>query len=439
MHTISILLIILLAMPASTFAEDATLDFDMPIAKNNKKKGSSGRKKNKTGWDRVDVSLFYQLGHGLSKPARFNNHHLDANIKWDDLVNKKYFLTADVKLLGYLPEDQSLTGSKDVDWNYRAKEIALQSNEEDFSFKVGYQSVIWGEMDSVQINDVITPWDYSEFAFTSPDDARIGQPSVLLDYFSEKSRLSLVFVPYPEVNRFAGGYSSLLKDFIGTDKYIVKTYQPKWFADHEVALRFKHSFSSRDIAFYVAEYYDNLPLLEYTGMDGDGNQVFHTRLKKSNLFGFSFNYNKGNLLWKGEAALKNNVRFATDTANGRDVVETAFGFDYNANGKYSLSTELFNQRILPDEAPLQTIKGTSSQAIVRFSKSFKRDTINTVIYGSHSFQYKDQIISAVVQYKLRDDLRLDANITWFEIKDKQSPMKLADNWDQLILRLSYFL
>ena len=79
------------------------------------------------------------------------------------------FISIDSKLIVRAWKDQQLKNDEDFAFTLRPKELSLQTTFSRFSIKAGYQTIVWGEMDSVTLTDVMTPWDYSEFAFTTPE------------------------------------------------------------------------------------------------------------------------------------------------------------------------------------------------------------------------------------------------------------------------------
>ena len=416
---------------------DSGLDLDMPVLEdsmNDVKIGkpaqrSTGAKKH------VRLSFAYQLGSQFDDLSEIVSNRLDTRARWESLFGEHYYASLDAKLILRSWKDQQLEAGKDVSIEARAREAALQASYGAFSIKAGYQVSIWGEMDSARITDVLSPWDYSEFAFTSPEDARVGQPSILLDGFFANSKLGIVFTPLPLVNRYpSGDASGLLSYILGTDQFVIKEYAPEFGSDYELGIRFKHTLGSGDIAFYGARVISDDPLFELDPDAAGPDPVFDIRYPEYELLGFTANYAQGNFLWKTELAFKNNLYFPSQTSIIRDTMEVAAGLDYSANGAYSLTLELQNQRILPGEGALVGLKTDNSQAMLRWSKNFFHETLSAVYFASYQIQYGDTTHSTALQYAVSDFWRVDLNFTVFDVKNQDSPQKFIDDWDQVSIR-----
>ena len=283
----------------------------------------------------------------------------------------------------------------------------------------------------------MTPWDYSEFAFTSPEDARVGQPSILADWFSGKTRIGAVFTPMALTNRYPGGEASgLLAFLLGSEPYSVSEELPQFGSDYEMGLRIKHNFGPGDAALYLARIISDDPLFNRNPSWTISNQIYDISYPRHELIGFSGNYASGNFLWKTEAAFKNNLHLPAQTTIIRDTLEGAIGVDYNANGAYSLTLEIQHQYIMSGEGTLTGIKTHNSQAMLRWSKNFFHDTLSTIYFTSYQIQHGDVTHSAALQYAINDYWRIDLNATIFVIENQDSPSKFVDDWDNISIRIN---
>ncbi|MDH5218728.1 MAG: hypothetical protein OEX19_13585 [Gammaproteobacteria bacterium] len=437
-------------IPIEEQALDATLDFDMPIdapvseSTADLDSSTTSASSSTLGKD-LRIGLAYQLGNQLGNQLsnqlndfpEIVSNRLDSRLRWEHLFFQNYFISVDGKIILRAWKDQQLDSDKEISAELRMRELSLQSGFGPFSIKAGYQTIIWGEMDSAKINDVMTPWDYSEFAFTAPEDARVGQPSILADWFSGKTRIGAVVTPIPMTNRYPGGEASgLLAFLLGSEQYSVNEKLPEFGSDYEMGLRIKHNLGPSDLSLYLAQVISDDPLFSLNPASSETSTIFDIRYPRHEIIGFSGNYASGNFLWKTEAAFKNNLHLPAQTTIIRDTLEGAIGVDYIANGAYNLTLELQNQYIMPGEGTLTGMNTHNSQAMLRWSKNFFHDTLSTIYFVSYQIQYGDMTHSAAMQYAINDYWRVDLNATVFVVKNQDSPSKFVDDWDNISIRIN---
>jgi len=403
---------------------DSTVDFDIPAVTEPESK--------------IKLDFAYQIGVEAGGKNELNSHKLESRFQWQDFLTQKIYASVDAKLLARLPKDQSLSKGKDAEADYRVRELSLQRNWQAFSLKAGMQPVIWGEMDTLTITDVMTPWDYSEFAFTSPEDARVAQGTIRLNYFSSQATMDLVYTPYPLANRFPGGSAESLLDLMlpGIEVQYDEDF-PKVGDDYELGMRVKTTQGPSDYGLYVAHVMSDLPFFQLVSPPLTFPWQMELQYSSYDMLGISANRSMGNLLWKLELAYKDNMYLPGLEFIRRDVIEVGAGFDYNANGSYDLTLEILNQQIRSGEGQLVGMKPRNNQVNLRWSKNFLHQTLATVYYFSYQVQYGDRTHAASLQYKLNDDWRVDMVGTLFQIENTESPMQFIDDWDSVVLRINY--
>jgi len=415
---------------------DATIDFDIPLAIDNTQ---SIDEKSTQNWltEKLRLSFGYQVGTEFNRSLDLVSNRLDTRLRWENLFSNQYFFSLDGKVIFRGWHDQQLDANENVDYDLRLRDFSLQSNFSSLSIKVGFQSIVWGEMDSVAINDVMTPWDFSEFAFTAPEDARVSQFSILGDLYLDNTTISIVATPYPLANRFPGGEASdLLTQILGTDQYQVNEDFPQIGNDFELGLLVKHTAGPSDIAVYGAHVISDIPRFDQVQSNNNSVSEYNVSYETYEMVGLSSNYGINNWLWKIESAFKHKLYFPMQTAVYRNTLDLAVGFDYNANNAYSLTIELYNQTILPGDGTLVGYKTHNSQILTRWSKTFLHETLSLIYFFSYQLQYGDMTHSGAIQYAINDYWQVDLNATVFEIKNADSPMRFSDDWDQLSLRLT---
>lgn len=379
----------------------------------------------------------YHAGSSLDDDVTNNSRKLDARMQWEQLFSNGYFVRLDGKAIVRLPNDRHLEDNENHEFDSRLRELYLQSGTDFFGLTLGQQLLVWGEMDTLQIADVMSPRDFSEFAFTSPEDARLGQPLINGQWHWGNNSLELVYNLFPQVNRYPGGnVDALLIQLLGTDQVEINQNRPEALDDYELGLRWHSVSDQTEFNVMFARLLVNDPRFSITGTNALGQPVYSTDYPDYLMLGFSLNYVDDNFLWKLEAAhkyegLTNFVDRGQSNSN-----ELGIGFDYNANNAYTLSLENSYQYIQGDVRSTG-LKKETSQSAIRWNKLFLHDNLDMTLFFSYQWQYSDTVTSLSAAYSISDQWKAELNVTTFHSGDNNSPAQVTRDWDQAVVKVSY--
>jgi len=391
----------------------------------------------RTKWyDAIIPTLAYQSGLSLYEPGELTSHRFDIRLRGEHLTQRAYFFRMDGKLITRLPGDDQLASNESLDWDGRLREVFVQKGVDNWTLTFGFQNFAWGEMDAAQIADVITPRDYSEFAFTTPEDARLGQ--LLLNYqiYFASSQWQFLYSPWPQTNRYPGGSASSLLEFVSSEPIQFDNHQPAFLDDYELAMQWKSSQTGRDISIMLASLLANDPLFEELPTNNN-EKHYRTKYSRFNMLAATINQSDANFLWKGEMAFKQNLGLGGLSPEFHDALETAIGFDFDANGAWSATVELFNQHIFLGTDDLPGFEQNNTQLLARWSKQWLNQTLTSIYFFSYQLQNRDNVHSFSLNYALSDNWLMDLNATLFDSPEPDSPGQLTKNWDQLTFRISF--
>jgi hypothetical protein len=76
------------------------------------------------------------------------------------------------------------------------KEVYLQYSSTRFDLKAGIQRFAWGRLDEFPPNDLLNPWDYTQFLRKPLEDRKIGVPSISGNLNSNDWTYDAVWVPW---------------------------------------------------------------------------------------------------------------------------------------------------------------------------------------------------------------------------------------------------
>ncbi len=373
------------------------------------------------------TTVAYQFGHGTEDSAN-SSRRLDLRLQWEQLLDNGMFVRLDNKFILRHSVDQQLEADETVALDNRLRELYMQKNVDDVTLSIGQQIVVWGEMDSLSVTDIFAPWDYSEFVFTAPEDARIGQPIIQSQWYRNNSSLQLIYVPWPQVNEYpTGNGNEVLATLLGNTSFTINEHLPDAFEEDEVGLNWQQSTDAYDVSLMLARVRSNDPVFSTSN-----NINFDSRYPAYRMAGVSANYATDTVLWKGEFSYYDDLFLADSaTANSRQL---AVGFDYEANGAYNLSVEHAHQQVRGDLPAVQKVH--TSQSALRWSKNFLHETLVATYFFSYQWQYHDRVHSANLDYDINDTWNVQTNITVFEGGGGASLGQITEKWDQVAVRVT---
>lgn len=384
------------------------------------------------------LDFAWQNGTDLNELSQTISHRLDARLNVEKLVFNDYFFKMDAKILTRLRGDDSLSNQSSVEIDTRLRELFIQRSQSDWTLTSGFQILTLGEMDAVQISDVLSPWDYSEFAFTAPEDARLGQFMINAQGYRNNSRWQFIYSPWPLSNRYPGGNAdTLMQRLLGSTEVMVNDNQPKPLQAHELLTQWQTTIESSDLTLLYGNLLSNDPVFHRTSDENDDIIRFETEYYRFHLFSLSGNYSLGNVLWKFETAYKKGIQYQSDTVLEKDLWELAVGFDYDANGAWALAFEVLNQHILGDTGDMATIQQNSTQIVTRWNKQWRHETLSTVVFFNYQLQYQDMVTSLALDYAVNDNTKASLVGSIFYSTDEHSPAQLSKDWDQIVFRVNY--
>lgn len=96
---------------------------------------------------------------------------------------------------------QNLMNGNQFKPNFRIREAYFEKIWSQSEVQIGRQMIVWGRSDATQINDIITPFDISEFLTQDFADLRLGVSAINFSYFRTSDKFQFIVLPFFENNR----------------------------------------------------------------------------------------------------------------------------------------------------------------------------------------------------------------------------------------------
>ncbi|MDH5542268.1 MAG: hypothetical protein OEY64_04810 [Nitrospinota bacterium] len=378
-----------------------------------------------------DLRFTISAGGGMPPQgsASEGSYRFDLRTQWGRYFDNGLFFSLDAKGVIGNSESRFIDNRDVAAGSLRLRDLYIQKGADCWSLKAGYQVIVWGELDMVQITDVVTPWDYSEFAFTAPEDARVGQAIVLYEFYKALGGTAGIFInPIPLTNRYPGGDArNLFAKSFGSTSFILEENKPGSFGNNaEFGFKWKKNAGIMDLSFMGASLYADDAVYTFKGTAPE--PVFTSEYPKFVVGGAAVNIRAENLLWKVEVAHKE--REGVPSGSEKIVSDEAgLGVDVNIRDIYSLVFET---------SVRQGSDGDTSIYAARGSRSFRNETLNAVIFLSYDTNSEYLVKALYFRYSVSDNISAEFSGTVMDVGKEDSPMKFVDSMDVVTLRVNYY-
>jgi hypothetical protein len=305
---------------------------------------------------------------------------------------------------------------------FELREAYLQYAAENWDFRIGRQLIIWGKADGVEITDVISPKDYTEFLAQDYDDIRMPVDALKLRYLRDQMTVEFVWVPVFQsavlpVGDSPWAFGSDIPEDIEIS-YKDPVVPEKKLMNSEVGGRILFYLPGVDLAFSALYTWDRAPVMNQTVKDEAGIKYLtiqpeHHRLTFAG-FGFSVPYRS--LVFRGESAFFNGKRFEpedpSDSLFERNSLNSLVGVDWYPGGEWTLSSQ-FAHYFIPDYD--ERISQDEHQMLATFSvsKNLLRNTLVLSTSGYVGINESEVFNRSSVDYELTDGLHLEAGVDVF--------------------------
>jgi uncharacterized protein DUF1302 len=383
-------------------------------------------------------TLKHEISYKAEEITGIQNNRSSIRLEYSRFFLDNYFLQFDTKLNAFWGNDHRAEAEDEESFvEPYTREAFLQASFGDTSIKAGIQIMIWGESDGGTITDVISPRDYSEFFLISLEESRIGQPMVILDQYSSIGDWSLFYISDPKFNEYpAEGTAFYFDPFAGQAEFRDGTSDDPI---HEYGLRWKKTFGKSDISLMVASLLENDYVYRLDGATTGGKMLITKTEQRFSMVGVTFNYAKGNFLYKGEIGKKMPLSF-NDTAYQivkRDVVDTALGAEYSPGGTYTLGVEMVNSHIQEWSEELQGIKEDTNSVVLVWSKNFLNEDLSITWMSSYSNPHVAFIHALTSSYKWNDNITTYFEAFYPDVQDEENQLWVYRDQKHLVFKMQY--
>ncbi len=226
------------------------------------------------------------------------------------------------------------------------RSLFYERNTDNWSIKIGFQEVAWGETFGLYIADLVNPRDYTDPFLNDLGWIRIPVCMFNGQYFHEPWTVQLIVTPIPMNNLYPGKNSPFdvipepfhALPLLGPSKFSVW----RWGKDVEYGIKINYLFESGiDISVFYLRHWNRNPA--YKVGPHDGKPVVKPELKHISTFGATISKAFEKIVLRGDTVFHLHEPWTVHRfgiVRLRNVWRTILGLDYTTDEGTSIGAQL---------------------------------------------------------------------------------------------------
>ncbi len=323
-------------------------------------------------------------------------------------------------------------------------EFYWKKSFDNVSISAGKIITVWGKADILPVSDVISARDATKAFFAQPQEARLGQNTIRVDWFLPKQEIQLIFIPYPVNTRYTDrDHPYALLPGVSVQK------ASDWGREVEAGAQYTAYLAGGAVSVFGGRFYNRDPLFR---LKPDFTfEAVHTPYATT---GISANFPLWGMLLKFDSAyqFKRINQTATQLPNpdcatcgtitmpndvkGVDTGGVTVGIDYNTTEYGSLILEYSVTGPMKKDADLLRDEAMHSYAL-GYSKNFLRETLSFNSFVVTFLKYSNILFRFNLTYKITDVISTYVQYTGVFIASGDPDLRIFDKYDRVDLQFSY--
>ena len=389
---------------------------------------------------KVNAESAYQSG----SPKRITRLGISSNLLLDYKTKAGLFYSEVTGRFNsaYLIENDS----QDVINNYTLVVILREAYWKkpfgSFTLSAGNIITIIGKADILPVLNVLTASDRTQSFFANPDEARLGQNSIKVEWFNKNNHLSLLFIPYPVYDRITDNDHpySITPGLILKNARNTREVEGALVYDRQIprggfsllAGRVNNRSPVISSDLITASFYKNYQPFWFTG--ASINVATAPFLWKAEL-GYHFDQPQQRLTMIPAPLCTANCIVPSGVAE-RDRISSMIGFDYNAGNQGNLIYEMSYTSMIDADNGYAQNRGVLTYAL-GWSNTYLKDDLSTVAFLYAIESIRNLLFRLQATYKFDDRFSVMAQYTGIFIGAFTQDYGIFADLDRVDLMLTY--
>jgi len=304
------------------------------------------------------------------------------------------------------------------------REAYLEYARENWDFRFGRQIIIWGKADGLQVTDIISPMDLTEFLARDFEDIRTAVDALKLRILGNKANAEFVWVPFFKPAVIPSGdnpWAFSLPSGNNENLQLIfsEPLKPgKKIGNSEVFGKISLYLPGIDLAFSAFHTWDDFGVTRASLLPDPG--IIKLELQQEYYrvsgFGAEFSMTMGEFVLRGETAFYFNKQFeAAELIKGifkKNSINSLLGLDWYPGSDWILSAQLMDTIILDYESLIKDDRHTFTTTFMLEKKLLDQTlTISNFLYlGLNEMDFFNRLSA---DYALTDELHIIIGIDLF--------------------------
>ncbi len=288
--------------------------------------------------------------------------------------------------------------------------------------RIGRQVIIWGKADGVQITDIVSPPDYTEFITRDLEEIRLPVDAAKFRLLGDKIDVELIWIPVfkAAILPSAGNPWAIEPEIPEQIRVTASPVdEPEVSLENsEIALKVSAFLSGLDVAASVFHTWDDQPAMhrKVSRHDEVTDIHFSPEHHRVTVFGLEFSRPWSDFVFRGEVAYYLGRYFEPESVTGdpsrKNALNWLAGIDWSPGNDWSVIAQLAGVAVVDHEPGIAAEKHALSGTL-HVSRKLLRQTLilsSMFYYDVREQGFFDQVKA---EYAVTDDVHLFAGIDVF--------------------------
>lgn len=301
------------------------------------------------------------------------------------------------------------------------RETFIDYTADKWDIRVGRQLIIWGKADGLEITDIISPKDYTEFLARNFDDIRLSIDALKFHLLFEQTNLELIWLPVfkPAILPLLGTPWAFKSVFPESVKVVFEEpIEPDLtLKNSEIGGKLSFYLSGIDFAFSSFFTWEDVPTLHRTVAIGSDSIHYYPEHHRITFVGAEFSKPIGDFVLREESAFYKDNYFEPENILSeklfkKNSLNWMLGVDWTPGNDWMLTAQFADDFILDYDDKIKDDEHTML-ATLHISKKFIRQTLELSTMAYFGISDRDFFIRSSMDYALTDGLHLIFGIDLF--------------------------
>lgn len=298
------------------------------------------------------------------------------------------------------------------------REAYLEHTQGSFGIKAGKQIVTWGVADGLQVTDIISPMDYTEFLAEDYDDIRMSVNAIRLNFSNTSLKAEAIWVPIIEVFNLPTDSINPWSISMNNIYCEMNNLTPsKKLKNSEFGGRISAYLKGIDLSVCALQTWNKMPAFQIKGMTPDNQIDITAEYGRMTMVGADLSTSVGKFVIRAEVAEYFNSLLSRKNYAGAPVAKNQtlalVGADWYPGNDWTLMLQYLHTYTANYTDALGNYRN-SGMATANISKSLLRNTLKLSSYGRIDVSNNGAFfIRFNADYQLTDEISFTLGYDWF--------------------------